>query len=304
MIPPLVRHPAYDAPLPEGHRFPMGKFRRLAEILEAEGLAGPGGFHRPEPAGEALLARAHAPAYVRAVLSQTLEAAAERRIGLPVTAAVAARARAAVGGTLLAARLALTHGLACNTAGGSHHADREGGAGFCVFNDVAVAALALLAEGAAARVLVVDLDVHQGDGTARIFAEDDRVFTFSMHCEANFPTRKARSDLDVALPRGAGDRAYLDALAGALPAAMATAAPDLVFYNAGVDVHAQDALGLLTLTDEGLRARDEAVLTATRRARLPTATVLGGGYAKNTDEIARRHAGLFHMAARVFAGAS
>ncbi|MBW8858929.1 MAG: histone deacetylase, partial [Caulobacter sp.] len=201
-FPPIVHHPAFRAEMPPGHRFPMDKFSRLAAVLEAEGLAGPGGFARPQPIDLESLLLVHDEAYVRGVIELSLPAETVRRIGMPNTESVTARARAATGGTLLAARLALDHGIACNTAGGSHHAQAETGAGFCVFNDVAVAARRLQAEGRVGQVLVVDLDVHQGDGTARIFEGDPSVFTFSMHAEKNFPSRKAASDLDVELPDG------------------------------------------------------------------------------------------------------
>lgn len=289
---PRFYHPAYDAEMPAGHRFPMSKFRRLAEVLADKGMAP---FAEPEPARREDLIRAHASDYVDAVLGMTLDAAAVRRIGLPVTASVVARARAATGGTIAAARAALQAGLAGNLAGGSHHAGPDFGAGFCIFNDVAVAARVLLDEGAVSRVLVVDADVHHGDGTALIFAEDPRVFTLSVHCEANFPTRKPPSDLDVGLPRGAGDADYLTALGAALDEALVRARPDIVFYNAGVDPHTDDALGLLDLSDDGLARREELVLSATHGRGLATTVVIGGGYGPDVDVIARRHA-LVHEA--------
>lgn len=297
--PPIVASPDYDVALPPGHRFPMGKFRALAQILEQERLA-PAGFSRPEPADFDLLARAHDPEYVAQVLSQTVPEAVARRIGLPVTADVARRACAAAGGTLLTARLALEHGLACNTAGGSHHAGYAGGAGFCVFNDVAVAALQLLSEGAVRRVLVIDLDVHQGDGTADILAKHPRAFTVSVHCEANYPTRKVRGDMDVGLPVGTGDTDYLQALRTLLPQALRAAKPDLVFYNAGVDVHAEDQLGRLALSDAGLAARDRLVLEHFW-GEAPVAGVLGGGYGPDPHVIAERHASLHRRAAEIYA---
>ncbi|MFZ0268026.1 histone deacetylase, partial [Caulobacter sp.] len=191
----------------------------------------------------------------------------------------------------------LAHGIACNTAGGSHHAQADTGAGFCVFNDVAVAARRLLAEGAVGKVLVVDLDVHQGDGTARIFEGDASVFTFSMHAEKNFPARKAVSDLDVDLPDGMGDEAYLETLSGILPDLLARTAPDLVFFNAGVDPHADDKLGRLSLSDEGLARREAYVLSSCLERGIPVAGVIGGGYDADIDRLAHRHA-LLHRAAR------
>jgi acetoin utilization deacetylase AcuC-like enzyme len=222
-----------------------------------------------------------------------------RRIGMPNTDSVAVRARAATGGTLLAARLALEHGVACNTAGGSHHAQADTGAGFCVFNDVAVAARRLQAEGLVGQVLVVDLDVHQGDGTARIFEGDASVFTFSMHAEKNFPTRKAASDLDIDLPDGAGDAAYLEALANVLPDLLARIRPDLVFFNAGVDPHADDKLGRLSLTNAGIAAREAMVLGACLDRDIPVTGVIGGGYDPDIDRLADRHAILHRTAVRL-----
>jgi acetoin utilization deacetylase AcuC-like enzyme len=295
--PPIVHHPAFRAEMPAGHRFPMDKFSRLAAVLEAEGVAGPAGFVRPEPIDLESLLLVHDEAYVRGVIELSLPAEVVRRIGMPNTGSVAARARAATGGTLLAARLALEHGIACNTAGGSHHAQADTGAGFCVFNDVAVAARRLQAEGKVRQVLVVDLDVHQGDGTARIFEGDASVFTFSMHAEKNFPARKAASDLDVELPDGTGDEAYLGKLGALLPELLTRVAPDLVFFNAGVDPHADDKLGRLGLSDEGLARREAFVLGSCLERGIPVTGVIGGGYDADIDRLARRHA-LLHRAAR------
>ena len=296
-FPPIIHHPAFRAEMPAGHRFPMDKFSRLAAVLEAEGVVGPAGFARPEPIDLDSLLLVHDEAYVRGVIDQTLPAEIARRVGLPNTESVAARARAAVGGTLLAARLALEHGVACNTAGGSHHAQADTGAGFCVFNDVAVAARRLLAEGRVGQVLVVDLDVHQGDGTARIFEGDTSVFTFSMHAEKNFPARKAVSDLDIDLADGTGDEAYLGKLGQILPDLLARVAPDLVFFNAGVDPHADDKLGRLSLSDEGLARREACVLGSCLERGIPVTGVIGGGYDADIDRLAHRHA-LLHRAAR------
>ncbi len=277
----------------------MQKFARLAEVLVEEGLA-PGGFHQPEPARFEVVAEAHDPAYVRAIFDCAVSREAERRIGLPITPSVVLRSRAATAGTLLTARLALERGIACNTAGGSHHAARGHGAGFCVFNDVAVAAANLLSVGAVRRVLVVDCDVHQGDGTAEIFAGDERVFTFSMHAAKNFPARKVAGDLDLELEDGTGDEAYLAALAGVLPELFAQAAPDIVFYNAGVDPHAADRLGRLALSDGGLARRDTLVLGACLNRGVPVAGVIGGGYDDDIDALARRHATLHRTASAAF----
>ncbi len=285
--------------MPPGHRFPMHKYARLAQILEAEGLIGPEGPHVPEPAGFDLLTAVHDPDYVRQVLDADVPPAIERVIGMPVTRGVSDRAQAAVGGTLLAARLALRYGLACNTAGGSHHAGPAGGAGFCVFNDVGVVARALIDAGEVRQALVVDLDVHQGDGTAFIFEKEPRVFTFSMHGEKNYPTRRGPSDLDIDLPDKTGDEAYLAALRRVLPPLLRCVQPDLVFYIAGVDPHADDRLGRLALTDEGLRARDAFVLETCLPVS-PVVGLIGGGYDNDIDTLARRHAILHRVAARAW----
>jgi len=277
----------------------MGKYKALKAILEQEGYGS--GFAEPTPATAAQLNRAHDPAYVEAVFAQTVAPAIVRRIGLPVTEAVARRAAAATGGTIKTAELALDHGLACNTAGGSHHAAWDGGAGFCVFNDVATAAYAMLDQRRASRILVVDLDVHQGDGTAKIFAEEPAVFTFSMHAEKNYPSRKAVSDLDVALPCGTSDEAYLGLLKAILPQLFEQHRPDLVFYIAGVDPHEDDALGRLRLSREGLFARDLYVVETARTHRAALAGVLGGGYGQDEKAIADLHAQLHRAAAQAWA---
>ncbi|MER8574713.1 histone deacetylase [Mesorhizobium sp. M1338] len=292
----IVHHPDYDAGFAVNHRFPMSKYPLLMDALHARGLAGPNALNTAEPAPASWLRLAHAADYVDQVISCSVPEKIEREIGFPVTPRVSLRARLATGGTVLAARLALRHGIACNTAGGSHHARRAQGAGFCTFNDVAVAALVLLAEGSARNILVVDLDVHQGDGTADILADDPRVFTFSMHGDRNYPVRKVASDLDVALPDGTGDAAYMERLAAILPELSAQAHWDVVFYNAGVDVHAGDRLGRLSLSDDGLRARDDMVIRHFRARGIPVCGVIGGGYSTDVPVLASRHAILFEVA--------
>jgi acetoin utilization deacetylase AcuC-like enzyme len=295
---PIVYHPDYGAPLRPGHRFPMSKYAYLRRTLVSQGLLPEaGGFVAPAPASVRQAAGVHVLDYVERVANRRITPDEARRIGLPNSAAVSRRAFLAAAGTLLAARLAIEHGIACNMAGGSHHAGPEGGSGFCVFNDVAVAARALLDEGVVGRVLVVDCDVHQGDGTARIFAGDPRVLTLSLHAERNFPARKAASDLDFPLPDGLRDAAYLEMLDHAL-GMTAHVVPDIVFYNAGVDPHHADRLGRLSLTDGGLRARDRRVIAFARDRGIPLAGVLGGGYDDDPDRLAARHAILFEEAAR------
>lgn len=287
---PIIHHPDYQAPLEDGHRFPMGKYALLREALVRRRLVAPGGYLAPSPASEELLSAAHDRAYVDRVIGLALSEEEQRRIGLPRGAAFVRRSRLAVAGTVLAARTALERGIACNTAGGSHHAGRGYGSGFCTFNDVGVAASALLGAGRIRRALVVDCDTHQGDGTAEIFAGDERVFTLSLHAERNFPVRKIASDLDVGLPDGAADSDYAAALGAALETALAAGPFDLAFYNAGVDVHREDRLGRLHLSDEGVRRRDRLAIGRLREARLPVVTVLGGGYGDSPAALAERHA--------------
>jgi len=283
---PLIHHPDNDAAsVGDEHRFPMRKYTLVADMLRAQGQA----LIRPDLARAEALERVHAPDYVSAVLTSSLSAKEARKIGFAMTPSVARRACAAVGGTLHAARFALAAGAAVNLAGGSHHASAEMGAGFCVFNDVAVAAEAMLASGQVARILVIDLDVHHGDGTARIFAAREDVFTLSVHCEDNWPTDKPASDLDVGLPQGTPDAIYLTTLQQVLARAFSLADPDLVFYNAGVDPHIEDRLGKLALSDGGLAARDRMVAEACKMRDIPVCGVLGGGYSKDPLTVAQRH---------------
>lgn len=296
---PVVWHPDYQAPLRPGHPFPMSKYGYLRAALVARGLLPEaGGFLSPAPAPVSRVARVHDGAYVNRVAAAEFLPEEVRRIGLPGTAAVARRAFLSAAGTLLAARLALEHGVACNMAGGSHHAGPDGGAGYCVFNDVAIAARALIDDRVVDRVLVVDCDVHQGDGTARIFAEDPSVVTVSLHAARNYPARKARSDFDWPLPDGLEDAAYLEVLDHAL-AAVEAQPPGIVFYNAGVDPHRDDRLGRLALSDGGLRARDARVLGWVRARGVPVVGVLGGGYDDDPERLAGRHAILFEEAAAI-----
>ena len=294
---PILHNPAYDALFDPGHRFPMGKYRRLAERLIEDGLAAPGTFIVPAPAPRDWVKRAHEATYVDQVYGFDVPERIEREIGFKVTERTSLRAQCATAGTVLAARLALEHGIACNTAGGSHHARHAQGAGFCTFNDVAVAASLLLAGGEIANALVLDLDVHQGDGTAQIFAKEPRVFTASVHAEKNYPVRKPASDFDLGLPDGVQDAAYLKTLALVLEELRARVrAPDIVFYNAGVDVHGEDRLGRLALTDRGIEQRERMVIAHFRARGIPVCGVIGGGYSRDLDALARRHALLYHVA--------
>jgi len=286
---PIVYHPRYSAPLPSSHRFPMAKFRLLHNLLLERGWIRPDAVQRPVSIARRDLERIHERAYHQAFSLGQLGRAEQRRIGLPNSHALVQRTWLAVGGTLLTARLALRHGIASHLAGGTHHAHPGYGSGFCIFNDCAVTAAVLLAEGAVKRLMVVDLDVHQGDGTAACFATDPRVFTLSVHAQSNFPLRKGRSDLDLPLADGTGDATYLSTIGDRLPDQLDTVRPDLVLYNAGVDPHRNDRLGRLALSDEGLLHRDRLVLDACLRRNIPVATVIGGGY-DALEPLVQRHA--------------
>ncbi len=297
---PLVYSHDYVTPLPDGHRFPMPKFGILRDLLIGRGIATPDQFHCPSIGSFELIASAHDPAYVRSFFEGSIGCDDVRRIGLPWSEGLVTRTRTAVAGTLLTCELALEHGLACNTAGGTHHAHRDFGSGFCIFNDIAIAAQMLADRGSVGHVLIIDLDVHHGDGTATIFADDPRVFTFSMHCEKNFPAKKPPSDLDVALAKGVGDDEYTDTLAQHLPRLLEQAEPDLVIYDAGVDVHRDDRLGHLELTDDGLYERDHYVIHQCRSHGIPTACVIGGGYDADHTRLAWRHAAVHRAATDVW----
>lgn len=293
----IVYHPDYVAPLPDAHRFPMPKFKILRDLLLQDGVISTEQIYQPELPPLDSIELVHTSEYVRAYCDGTLESKAQRRIGLPWSSALAHRTRIAIGGTILAARLALEYGCACNTAGGTHHAFPSYGSGFCIFNDLAIASRILQHRGLVNKILIVDCDVHQGDGTAVIFQDDDSVFTFSMHCEANFPGTKQQSDLDIPLPIGLDDDGYLQILANYLPDLLTQVKPDLVLFDAGVDTHVSDRLGKLSLTDRGIYRRERMVLSTCKAAGYPVASVIGGGYGKNMSALVYRHS-LLHRAAR------
>jgi acetoin utilization deacetylase AcuC-like enzyme len=297
---PIIYHPDYVVPLPEGHRFPMPKFRMLYEMLLANGVAKPEQFHAPTKPLPEIIELVHTPEYVHAYCQGLLDAKAQRRIGLPWSQPLANRTCIAVGGTILTAKNALECGLACNTAGGTHHAFPDYGSGFCIFNDLAIASRVLQKSGIIQKILIIDLDVHQGDGTAFIFQNDDSVFTFSMHCEVNFPGTKQKSDLDVPLPVGMEDDEYLQTLANYLSDLLTEVKPDLIFYDAGVDTHIDDKLGKLALTDRGLFRRDMQVLTTCIKQGYPVACVIGGGYAEDLSAVTYRHSLLHRAASEVY----
>ena len=292
-----VYHPSYQVALPPGHPFPMSKYSLLRDQLLAEGIVASGDILQPEPLDASSLGLVHTPEYLAKLATSGLSAAEQRRLGLPWSEALWQRSRLASAGTLLAARTALDQGLAANLAGGTHHAFADHGEGFCVLNDVAIAIRKLQAERALERAAIVDLDVHQGNGTAAIFETDDKVFTFSMHGERNYPLAKMRSNLDVPLKDGVGDAEYLDALQGVLPSVLDRARADLVFYLAGVDVAAGDRYGKLALTEEGIRRRDRCVIEAVRGRGLPLVIVLAGGYAATRARTAELHAHAFRESA-------
>ncbi len=284
----VVHHADYMAPRPERGSFRFDKYYLVMEELRASGA--PMTEHAPEPMPREWLEAVHCPDYVDEVFRADVPRAKERRIGFPVTPAIASRVRHTNGGTWLAAQLARVHGYAANSAAGSHHALHDTGAGYCVFNDLAVTANRLVAQGHAARVLIVDCDVHQGDGTASLTAGRADIFTLSLHAEKNFPVRKARSSRDVALPDGTDDDGYMAALARHLPQVMTEFGPDFVLYQAGVDPHVDDKLGRLGLTDAGLAMRDRFVVGEARRRGLAIASALGGGYGDDPRVVAARHA--------------
>ncbi len=290
-----------DLPLPPGHRFPAGKYSMLRQQMLAEGTLGNALLTRSPAATMAELALAHDPGYVGAVLDGTLSADIQRRIGLPWSETLVARSLATTGGSIAATRSALENGLSGQLAGGTHHAHRDFGSGYCVFNDLAVAALAILAEGNVARIAIIDLDVHQGDGNAAILAGNAAVFVLSVHGEKNFPFRKVPSTLDVGLADGTEDAAYLRALAGALER-VADFRPELILYLSGVDALASDKLGRLSLTFDGLERRDRMVFQFCRGRGIPVSIAIGGGYADPITDSVQAYASTFRVAREVSAG--
>jgi acetoin utilization deacetylase AcuC-like enzyme len=283
-------------PLPDGHRFPMAKYSGLRARIINERIIDPTDLHEAPAASWEELRLAHTAAYVDAIATGTVSREIQRRIGFPWSPAMVERSRRSVGATIAAARAALDDGVSANLAGGTHHSFADRGEGYCVFNDVAVAARVLQRDGHARRMIIVDLDVHQGNGTAAIFAGDHDVFTFSMHGEKNFPFRKETSDLDVALPDGTGDAAYLSALREHLPAVLNAHRPEFVFYLAGADPYEGDRLGRLKLTIDGLQERDAVVFEACRRAGLPIALTMSGGYATDVEAIVTIHSNTIRLA--------
>ncbi|EDO48280.1 predicted protein, partial [Nematostella vectensis] len=293
---PVIHHDQYSCPFPPQHRFKMAKFTKLMEWLLKDNVVIPNQVYRPFFASYDDLIKVHTPDYVRNFLLGTISERDMKQIGFPWSEGLVRRTRMEVGGTILTARIALECGLACSTGGGTHHAFPSHGSGFCIFNDLAITASYLLDNNLVTRVMIVDLDVHQGDGTASIFQNEPNVFTFSAHSEKNFPLRKQTSNLDLSLECGMDDLEYLTTVCAHLTWLLDMWRPDIVLYDAGVDPHVDDVLGRLKLTDNGLFERDLMVLRMALHRGIPCATVIGGGYDDDIDKLALRHS-IIHRAA-------
>ncbi len=293
---PVINHEDYFAKIGDDHKFPINKFSQLAKYLIDQKIVKE--FHKPYPCSDETLKRAHSEKYINDIKNKTLDKNGVKKIGFPLVDSVVRRSLVATGGTVLASKLAINYGLACNTAGGSHHANFEGGAGYCVFNDVAVAAYYLLDRGLAGRILIVDLDVHQGNGNSDIFKDNTNVFTFSMHSKSNYPAKKSISDLDVELEDNLEDKQYLKTLKFYLNE-LNEENFDYVFYIAGVDIHHNDRLGKLKISDEGIKERDELVTENFFSKGIPLCGVLGGGYNKNFDKLVELHSFLHQSCAKL-----
>jgi len=297
---PLVSSPHYSYAFPNRHRFPMQKFRLLSRYLCEQGIATDRNIFRPGKVRHDVLELAHCPDYLHRFINGELTAKELRRLGLPWSEGLVKRSLISPNGTLMTASLALKYGLACHLAGGTHHAHWDFGSGYCALNDLAIAALCVLRQGKAKRVLIFDCDVHQGDGTAVILADVPEIMTCSIHCEKNFPQRKAISDLDINVPAQTEDDDYLGFVQSALLGSLAQHQPDLVIYDAGVDVFKDDPLGLLNISLAGIRDRDALVINTVRNAGVPLATVIGGGYDHDEMALAKRHAIVVEEAQKVF----
>tara|TARA_Y100000816_G_scaffold271397_1_gene235922 strand:- start:598 stop:1494 length:897 start_codon:yes stop_codon:yes gene_type:complete len=286
---PVVNHPDYVAKINDDNKFPIKKFGALAEhLLKTKVITK---FHIPKECSIETMKTAHSLEYINQIKDKTLDVKLQKKIGFPINDSVVRRSFVATGGTVLASKLALDSKLACNTAGGSHHATFNFGAGYCVFNDVAVAANYLKNRGYAKKILILDLDVHQGNGNSEIFKNDKDVFTFSMHCASNYPAKKSKSDLDIELKEHMEDTEYLNILNYNLKK-LNKLNFDFVFYIAGVDVHFNDRLGKLKLTDEGIGKRDKIVIENYFMKKIPLCGVLGGGYNRNFDKLVELHSKL------------
>ncbi|MCV2402427.1 histone deacetylase [Marinomonas sp. C2222] len=293
---PLVFHPHYSIPFPAGHRFPMSKFRLLAETLREQNILTQENEYQPSPLSLSTLMAAHTPDYVQRFIRGELTDDEQKDIGLPWSEWLVERTLRAVSGTLLTSELALQHGLACHLAGGTHHAFPSKGSGFCIFNDLAVASLNLVNQGKAKKILILDCDVHQGDGTAAFFAGRTDIIAVSWHCEENYPQVKQSGGININIPKGADDQTYLTIIKNTLPQLLMEHEPDFIFYDAGVDVHKEDRLGYVNLTDKGVYQRDKYIIETCILHNLPTACVIGGGYDRQEEKVAWRHS-LLHQAA-------
>ena len=297
----IAWHPIYTHPLPEGHRFPMLKYELIPAQLLHQGIIASEDLFSAEPASAEAVLAAHDNHYWEQLRDLTLPPREQRRIGFPLSAQLVERELRIAKGTIEGALHAIKDGVAFNVAGGTHHAGSFWGEGFCLLNDQAIAAHYLLKEKLVSRILIIDLDVHQGNGTAEIFTNEKRVFTFSMHGDKNFPFRKEQSDWDIPLPDGIGDAAYLAQLQTALSKLFTLQQPDFVFYLAGVDVLESDKLGKLALTPTGCALRDELVLTTCKRANVPVQVSMGGGYSPQIRDIVDAHCRTFNIARDIFA---
>ena len=295
MVLPVVNHEDYFAKIGDDHKFPINKFSALANYLKEKKIVK--NFHNPYPCSVETLSKAHSLDYINHIKDKTLSKEGVKKIGFPLVDSVVKRSFIATGGTVLASKLAIKSGIACNTAGGSHHANYDGGAGYCVFNDVAVAAKFLLERGLANKILIVDLDVHQGNGNADIFKDDNHVFTFSMHSKTNYPAKKSISDYDVELKDNIEDREYIETLKKCLNELNQNFF-DFVFYIAGVDIHYNDRLGKLKISDDGIKTRDQIVIENYFSQRIPLCGVLGGGYNKDFDKLVELHSYLHQTCAK------
>ncbi|WP_199138065.1 histone deacetylase family protein [Pedobacter sp. ASV12] len=296
----IAYHRLYAHPLPAGHRFPMLKYELIPEQLLHEGTIREDNLFAPEPLAEEIILATHDRVYWQQLKGLTLPLKEQRRIGFPLTAQLVEREIRIAQGTIDGASFAQQYGIAFNVAGGTHHAGSNWGEGFCLLNDQAIAANYLLNKGLAKRILIIDLDVHQGNGTAQIFATEPRVFTFSMHGDKNFPFRKERSDLDIALADGTGDEEFLDKLKTALAEVFSRQQPDFVFYLAGVDVLASDKLGKLALSKKACKERDQLVFEACLKYQVPVQVSMGGGYSEDIKVIVDAHCNTFRLAADLF----
>lgn len=296
----IAFHPIYKYELPEGHRFPMVKYELLPEQLLYEGTVADDNFFMPEPISEETILLTHSEDYWEKLKNQNLSRKEIRAIGFPMSEMLVHRGRFIANGTIQCALYAQQFGVALNIAGGTHHAFTNRGEGFCLFNDIAIAANYLLQNNISKKMLIVDLDVHQGNGTAQIFQGDARVFTFSMHGERNYPVRKERSDLDIGLPDKTEDSYYLKILRNTLPALIDSVEPDLVFYLSGVDVLETDKLGRLSMSLAGCRERDRIVFETCKKNNIPVAVSMGGGYSERIAHIVEAHANTYRVAQEVF----